>query len=129
MFNGLDTFTTIEVCGQIVGTTDNQFRQYKFEISQALENCKGDPTLELNFGSAPEIANAISHDPESERMHHPGTRELETSFFADAAQSGLMAHSKYTNSRTDGISAKSSLILDGTGDQRLLPPVHGETRI
>jgi beta-mannosidase len=77
VFNGLDTFTTIEVCGQIVGTTDNQFRQYTFEISKALENCKGDPTLKLNFGSAPEIANAIARDADSERTHHPWTRELE----------------------------------------------------
>jgi hypothetical protein len=64
------------VCGQVVGTTDNQFRQYTYNISQALGNCKGDPTLELNFGSAPEIANAIAHDPDSERMHHPCARQL-----------------------------------------------------
>ncbi|KAJ5168626.1 Beta-mannosidase A [Penicillium canariense] len=67
VFNGLDTFTTIEVCGQIIGTTDNQFRQYAFDISMALESCKGDPTLDLNFGSAPEIADAIANDPDSEQ--------------------------------------------------------------
>lgn len=56
------------MCGQIVGTTDNQFRQYTFDITKALESCKGDPVLDLNFGSAPRIANAIASDPVSERM-------------------------------------------------------------
>jgi len=66
VFNGLDTFTTIEFCGQLIGTTDNQFRQYTFDISEALSSCQGDPTLEINFGSAPNIANAIANDPNSE---------------------------------------------------------------
>ncbi|KAJ5215966.1 uncharacterized protein N7498_002373 [Penicillium cinerascens] len=67
VFNGLDTFTTIEFCGQFIGTTDNQFRQYTFDISKALSSCKGDPTLAINFGSAPKIANAIAEDPNSEK--------------------------------------------------------------
>ncbi|KAJ5495889.1 Beta-mannosidase A [Penicillium diatomitis] len=66
VFNGLDTFTTIEVCGQVVGTTDNQFRQYTFNVSQALRDCKDLATLALNFGSAPKIADAIANNPESE---------------------------------------------------------------
>ncbi|KAJ5669754.1 Beta-mannosidase A [Penicillium macrosclerotiorum] len=67
VFNGLDTFATIEVCGQIVGATDNQFRQYTFDISSALRQCKGHPALALNFGSAPKIADQIAQDPNSEK--------------------------------------------------------------
>ncbi|KAJ5983860.1 hypothetical protein N7481_005959 [Penicillium waksmanii] len=66
VFNGLDTFTTIEICGQIIGTTDNQFRQYTFDISKAISKCKGEPTLALNFGSAPSIVNKIAEDPDSQ---------------------------------------------------------------
>lgn len=66
VFNGLDTFTTIEFCGHAIGTTENQFRQYTFDVSQALANCKGDPVLAINFGSAPNIADAIANDPQAE---------------------------------------------------------------
>ncbi|CAG7996571.1 unnamed protein product [Penicillium salamii] len=67
VFNGLDTFTTIEFCGQQIATTDNQFRQYTFDISDALNNCKQSPTVSLNFGSCPNIANAIAADPNSQK--------------------------------------------------------------
>lgn len=65
VFNGLDTFTTIEFCGQFIGTTDNQFRQYTFDISDALSKCKGSPTVSLNFGSAIKIANEIAAQPDA----------------------------------------------------------------
>ncbi|KAJ5173277.1 hypothetical protein N7492_005870, partial [Penicillium capsulatum] len=67
VFNGLDTFTTIHFCGQLIGTTDNQFRQYTFDISRTLAKCDGEPTLELNFGSAPQIVNDIADDPKSQK--------------------------------------------------------------
>lgn len=67
VFNGLDTFATIEFCGQFIGTTDNQFRQYTFDISNALKHCNGPPTVSLEFGSAIKIANAIASDPNSQR--------------------------------------------------------------
>ncbi|KAJ6160683.1 hypothetical protein N7470_004079 [Penicillium chermesinum] len=67
VFNGLDTFTTIEICDQFVGATNNQFRQYRFDISQAIKKCKGDPVLSLNFGSAPNIANQIAKSPNAEK--------------------------------------------------------------
>lgn len=68
MFNGLDTFTTVELCGQIIGTTNNQFRQYTFDISKALGKCVDDAVLSLNFGSAPKIVNDIAEDPNSQSM-------------------------------------------------------------
>ncbi|KAJ5820571.1 hypothetical protein N7474_006162 [Penicillium riverlandense] len=67
IFDGLDTFTTIEFCGQYIGTTDNQFRQYTFDISQALSGCQGEPVVSIDFGSAPKIAGAIAADPSSEK--------------------------------------------------------------
>lgn len=65
LFNGLDTFTRIEFCGQPVASTNNQFRQYYFEVSALLSNCAS-PTLSINFGSAPMIANQIAVEPNQE---------------------------------------------------------------
>ncbi|KXG48131.1 Glycoside hydrolase, superfamily [Penicillium griseofulvum] len=67
VFKGLDTFATIEFCGQLIGTTNNQFRQYTFDISDVLKHCNGAPTLSLEFGSAIKIANAIADDPNSQK--------------------------------------------------------------
>jgi beta-mannosidase len=63
VFDGLDTFTTIELCGQFIANTDNQFRQYTFDVSDVLKQCQSDPVLSINFGSAPQIANAIADEP------------------------------------------------------------------
>ena len=92
VFNGLDTFTTIEICGQIIGTTDNQFRQYTFDISKAINKCKGVPTLALNFGSAPDIVNKIAEDPNTRGIR---TITISYTFFRsldDAARSGALAN-------------------------------------
>ncbi|KAL1998178.1 hypothetical protein VTN02DRAFT_6714 [Thermoascus thermophilus] len=62
VFDGLDTFTTIEFCGQFIATTDNQFRQWSFDVSDALKQCTT-PVLSINFGSAPNIVNAIAKQP------------------------------------------------------------------
>ncbi|KAJ5594999.1 uncharacterized protein N7459_001207 [Penicillium hispanicum] len=67
VFNGLDTFTTIELCGKVIGSTNNQFRQYTFDVSDVLSSCKGSSVLALNFGSAPNIVNAIANDSSSQK--------------------------------------------------------------
>ncbi|GLB09844.1 hypothetical protein AtubIFM57258_005773 [Aspergillus tubingensis] len=67
VFDGLDTFATISFCGQQIASTDNQFRQYAFDVSTALGSCKGDPVLSINFGSAPNIVDAIAQDPNSQK--------------------------------------------------------------
>lgn len=67
VFDGLDTFTTIEFCGRHIGTTENQWRQYIFDVSDAYKHCKNDPVLSINFGSAPTIANASAAAPDAER--------------------------------------------------------------
>lgn len=65
VFNGLDTFTSIEFCGQHVAATNNQFRQYYFDVSAYLQSCDS-PVLSVNFGSAPIIANATRAIPGQE---------------------------------------------------------------
>lgn len=66
LFNGLDTFTSISFCGQQVASTNNQFRQYFFDVSDILYKCEQEPTLSINFGSAPNIADAIANEPGQE---------------------------------------------------------------
>ena len=65
LFNGLDTFTSVEFCGQHVAATNNQFRQYYFDVSSLLSNCST-PVLSLNFGSATNIADTIAAEPGQE---------------------------------------------------------------
>ncbi|KAK5260131.1 hypothetical protein LTR40_004702 [Exophiala xenobiotica] len=60
VFDGLDTFSTISVCNELVASTNNQFRQYYFDVTQALNNCTS-PDITINFGSAPNIANALAN--------------------------------------------------------------------
>ncbi|KAF2637032.1 putative beta-mannosidase [Massarina eburnea CBS 473.64] len=65
VFNGLDTFATVEFCGQHVAATNNQFRQYYFDITDIISSCNS-PVLSVNFGSAPIIANATAALPGQE---------------------------------------------------------------
>ncbi|KAK7959595.1 uncharacterized protein PG986_004449 [Apiospora aurea] len=57
LFQGLDTFTTIQLCGQHVAYTNNQFRQYHFnvtdrpQIAEAISKEPGQPDLPSNAGS------------------------------------------------------------------------------
>lgn len=66
VFNGLDTFTSISFCGEHVAATNNQFRQYYFDISNILHGCRDDPVLSINFGSAPKIVDTIANEPGQE---------------------------------------------------------------
>ncbi|KAL0265108.1 hypothetical protein SLS55_001067 [Diplodia seriata] len=65
-FDGLDTFTSIELCGEHVAATNNQFRQYYFEVTEILKKCPVAPVLSINFGSAPTIADEIAAEPGQE---------------------------------------------------------------
>ncbi|KAF2267100.1 putative beta-mannosidase [Lojkania enalia] len=65
IFNGLDTFTSIDFCGHHIASTNNQFRQYYFEISEILTSCNY-PVLSIKFGSATVIANATAAIPGQE---------------------------------------------------------------
>jgi beta-mannosidase len=67
LFNGLDTFATLALCGQPVGTTNNQFRQYFFDVSSILAACNDPATdLTINFGSSVNIANEVANEPDQE---------------------------------------------------------------
>ncbi|EMC95043.1 glycoside hydrolase family 2 protein [Baudoinia panamericana UAMH 10762] len=67
LFNGLDTFTSISFCGHHVASTNNQFRQYWFDVSTITTSCdETERILSINFGSAPNIANAIASEPGQE---------------------------------------------------------------
>ena len=97
VFNGLDTYTSIDFCGHPIASTDNQFRQYVFDVSKALRSCRGvgnrttttttttplngitrttplnrerpprnitvTPRLNVNFGPASNISEAIANEP------------------------------------------------------------------
>lgn len=66
LFNGLDTFTSISLCGHHVASTNNQFRQYYFDVSSILASCTSNPTLNINFGSAVNITEDIANQPGQE---------------------------------------------------------------
>lgn len=82
VFNGLDTYSSVEFCGHHIASTDNQFRQYVFDVSEALRSCGGvgnskttmaltgtatpllaAPRLTVNFGPASNISEAIANEP------------------------------------------------------------------
>lgn len=65
LFDGLDTFTSIDFCGKQVAITNNQFRQYAFDVSRLMHNCTS-PKLSIEFGSSTEIANAVAAQPGQE---------------------------------------------------------------
>ena len=68
LFNGLDTFASIDLCGSNVANTNNQFRQYYFDVSKILTDCsQTSPVLSINFGSAPNIANQLAALPGQEQ--------------------------------------------------------------
>ncbi|KAI1472898.1 glycoside hydrolase family 2 protein [Daldinia caldariorum] len=64
LFNGLDTFANISLCSKPVASTNNQFRQYFFDVTDVLSGCQCDsPELLIEFGSAPRIANELASLP------------------------------------------------------------------
>ncbi|KAI2463727.1 glycoside hydrolase family 2 protein [Annulohypoxylon bovei var. microspora] len=67
LFNGLDIFSDIRLCSQSVASTNNQFRQYFFNVTDILSSCESSsPELQIQFGSAPKIAEDIANQPGQE---------------------------------------------------------------
>ncbi|KAJ4150084.1 hypothetical protein LMH87_010850 [Akanthomyces muscarius] len=60
VFDGLDTYSTIKFCDQIVATTDNQFKQWYFDVTSVLAGCQSEPVLSINFGAIPAIINKLN---------------------------------------------------------------------
>ncbi|KAI4864062.1 glycoside hydrolase family 2 protein [Hypoxylon rubiginosum] len=72
LFNGLDTFADIQLCSQPVASTNNQFRQYFFDVTDILSGCDTtSPELKVVFGSAPAIAEDIANQPGQETWPWP----------------------------------------------------------
>lgn len=95
LFNGLDTFTSIWLCNQYVANTDNQFRQYFFDITSALQSCSTNtsnaPSLDIRFRSAPGTAYELAAQPGAETwpwsveglfefVHRPFVRKEQSDF-------------------------------------------------
>lgn len=68
VFEGLDTFTTISLCGENVSYTMNQYRQYTFDVTDTLRSCRDTPQLSLNFGPAVPITHELSEGPLQDGM-------------------------------------------------------------
>jgi beta-mannosidase len=84
LFQGLDTFASVDFCGSHVASTNNQFRQYAFDVTEILKNCTV-PKLSINFGSAPLIAKAIAEMPGQEsKFSPPFKQELLANIFGSA---------------------------------------------
>ncbi|PNP42354.1 hypothetical protein TGAMA5MH_06036 [Trichoderma gamsii] len=67
VFNGLDTYAAIDFCGNQIANADNQFRQWVFNISEALASCQDQqPQLVVRFGAAPNISATIAAEPGQE---------------------------------------------------------------
>ena len=68
LFNGLDTFANISFCGEHVAYTDNQFRQYFFNVTDILTTCNGtsNPELRILFPSVPAAGERIANLPGQE---------------------------------------------------------------
>jgi beta-mannosidase len=49
-----------------VASTNNQFRQYYFDVSRILSSCSSVPSLSINFGSAVNITAEIANQPGQE---------------------------------------------------------------
>ena len=94
-FNGLDTFATISFCGKHVASTNNQFRQWWFDVSDLLSSCsENSRVLSINFGSAPTIANEIANEPGQETWPF-GVQQLyefNNRWFIRKVQSNITPH-------------------------------------
>ncbi|KAK2611974.1 hypothetical protein QQS21_001939 [Conoideocrella luteorostrata] len=68
LFNGLDTFANISFCGQYVASTNNQFRQWRFNVTDLWARCSqpGAPELKVDFRSATEMATQLANEPGAE---------------------------------------------------------------
>lgn len=95
LFNGLDTVADIWLCGQRIGSTDNQFRQYFFDVTSTLSSSScpvsNDPELRVQLFSAPGVAYSRAAEPGAETwpwgveglfefVHRPFIRKEQSDF-------------------------------------------------
>ncbi|PLW41900.1 hypothetical protein PCANC_11039 [Puccinia coronata f. sp. avenae] len=64
VFNGLDTFCEIQLNGQPIGSTDNAFRSWVFDVTQVIKSSRSHTLpLSLRFASAYAVASKLAHEP------------------------------------------------------------------
>lgn len=91
LFNGLDTITSVWLCGQKIASTNNQFRQYYFNVSAACPANATTQELLVQFFSAPGTAYSIASQPGAETwpwgvegrfefLHRPFIRKEQSDF-------------------------------------------------
>lgn len=143
LFNGLDTITNIWLCGQQIASTDNQFRQYYFDVTSALSACPTDdnPELLVQFFSAPGTAYSLASQPGAETwpwtveglfefLHRPFIRKEQSDFGWDwgpaFAPSGIWQKAWVVQLAPGEVAVRNSALdIYRVGQLPNLPPEQG----
>lgn len=140
LFNGLDTIANIYMCGQAVASTNNQFRQYFFDVSTHLSSCPNGEHLELlvEFLSAPGTAYSLAALPGAETwpwsvegrfefLHRPFIRKEQSDFGWDwgpaFAPSGIWQNAFLVQLEPNEVAVRNSIFdIYRVGQLPNLPP-------
>lgn len=140
LFNGLDTIANIYLCGQSVASTNNQFRQYFFDVTAALSSCSTseDPELLIEFFSAPGTAYNLASQPGAETwpwtveglfefLHRPFIRKEQSDFGWDwgpaFAPSGIWQKAWVVQLEPGEVAVRNSILdIYRVGQLPNLPP-------
>lgn len=143
LFDGLDTIANIYLCGQPVASTNNQFRQYFFDVSATLSSCptNEDPELLVEFLSAPGAAYSLASQPGAETwpwsvegrfefLHRPFIRKEQSDFGWDwgpaFAPSGIWKEAKVVQLLSGEVAVRNSMLdIYRVGQLPNLPPDQG----
>lgn len=143
LFNGLDTIANIFLCGQPVASTNNQFRQYFFDVSVALSSCPTDekPELLVELLSAPGTAYKMAAQPGAETWpwtveglfefkHRPFIRKEQSDFGWDwgpaFAPSGIWQKAWVVQLQPGEVVVRNSMLdIYRVGQLPNLPPDQG----
>ncbi|KAG6355782.1 hypothetical protein INS49_003748 [Diaporthe citri] len=144
LFNGLDTIADIWLCGQKVASTDNQFRQYYFDVSAILQSCSavaGSSELLVQFFSAPGTAAYLASQPGAETWpwgveglfefpHRPFIRKEQSDFGWDwgpaFAPAGIWQKAWLVQLQGEDLSVRNSIFdIYRVGQLPNLPPDQG----
>lgn len=143
LFNGLDTIADVWLCGQKVASTDNQFRQYYFDVSAILQACStmGSPELLVQFFSAPGTAAYLASQPGAETWpwgveglfefpHRPFIRKEQSDFGWDwgpaFAPAGIWQKAWLVQLQGEDLSVRNSILdIYRVGQLPNLPPDQG----
>lgn len=143
LFNGLDTIADIWFCGQKVASTDDQFRQYYFDVSAILQSCPtgSSPELLVQFFSAPGTAAYLASQPGAETWplgveglfefpHRPFIRKEQSDFGWDwgpaFAPAGIWQKAWLVQLQGEDLSVRNSIFdIYRVGQLPNLPPDQG----